>query len=403
MSSDAAIVVDDLGKRFRLSTRKWAGRFVEARPEAVDGQHFWALRHVGFEVGHGETLGLVGRNGAGKSTLLRLLSRITDPTEGRATLTGRVGSLLEVGAGFHPEITGRGNIERMGAILGMRRRETLARFDEIVEFAEVSAFIDAPVKHYSSGMYLRLAFSVAAHLDAEILLLDEALAVGDQRFRERCLAKIRDLASTGRTVVFVSHDAGSIARLCDRAVLLETGRVVLDGPVDEVLRRYKELHDGSGGALVAERPSDDVPHLTAIRRISARPGPQPVGEPLVLEFDLHVPPGASPDLDLLVELVGHDLWPVTGAGTPVEPYPAGHRRLRCSVPTLRLAPARYTVTVTLRDRRQPIQTLAQLGPFEVEGTGHPLPVWQWRYVEDADWTVAPRAAAPHPAARTEGT
>jgi homopolymeric O-antigen transport system ATP-binding protein len=393
MSSDAAITVEGIGKRYRLLTRKWAGRFVEARPEAVDGDHFWALRDVTFGVEHGETLGLIGRNGSGKSTLLGILSRITDPTEGRARTEGRVGSLLEVGAGFHPDISGRENIAMMGAILGMRRQETRARFDEIVDFAEVSAFIDTPVKFYSTGMYLRLAFAVAAHLDSEILLLDEALAVGDQQFRERCLTKIRDLASNGRTVMFVSHDATSVTRLCKRALLIEHGRVVFDGATDEAMRRYRGLLEPPTFAYVAEGSSDDIAHIAAVQRVDPR-SVQPVGEPLTLEIELHVSDSPRRDLNVLVEFVGPDLWPVTGAEFWLGPSPGGSRRTRCSVPTLRLAPSRYTITVTLREGNQSLESLEQLCPFEVTGISLPGSAWLWRYLEDADWSDGSLAGSP---------
>jgi len=393
MSSDEAITVEGIGKRYRLLTRRWAGRFVEARPEAIEGDHFWALRDVTFAVQHGETIGLVGRNGAGKSTLLSILSRITDPSEGRARTEGRVGSLLEVGAGFHPDLTGRENIAMMGAILGMRRGETQARFDEIVGFAEVTAFIDTPVKFYSSGMYLRLAFAVAAHLESEILLLDEALAVGDQQFRERCLTKIRDLASNGRTVVFVSHDATSVTRLCKRALLIEHGRVVFDGATDEAMRRYRGLLEPPTFDYVADESSDDVAHITSVHRVDAR-GVQPFGQPLDLELELRVPDSPHPDLNVLVEFVGPDLWPVTGAAFWLGPSAGGARRMRCSVPILRLSPARYTITVTLRDGDLGVESIEQLCPFEVTGTDLPGPAWLWRYVEDAEWSDGSLAGSP---------
>ncbi len=190
---------------------------------------FWALRDVSFEVAPGEVVGVIGRNGAGKSTLLKLLSRITEPSEGRITLRGRVGSLLEVGTGFHPELTGRENIFLNGAILGMKRAEIRKRFDEIVAFAEVEKFLDTPVKHYSSGMYMRLAFSVAAHLEPEILLVDEVLAVGDASFQRKCLNKMESVSKHGRTVFFVSHNMPAITRLCPRAIMLDRGRVYQDG------------------------------------------------------------------------------------------------------------------------------------------------------------------------------
>ncbi len=193
---------------------------------AEDGW-FWALRDVSFDVQPGEVTAVIGRNGAGKSTLLKILSRITEPTEGRVELRGRVASLLEVGTGFHPELTGRENIFLNGAILGMRRAEIRRKFDAIVDFAEVSAFIDTPVKHYSSGMYLRLAFSVAAHLDGEVLLVDEVLAVGDVAFQKKCLGKMQDVGRAGRTVMFISHNMAAVSALCTRAIVLEAGRACL--------------------------------------------------------------------------------------------------------------------------------------------------------------------------------
>src|SRR3954469_18821835 len=199
---------------------------------------FWAIRHANFDVNRGEVLGLVGRNGAGKSTLLKVLSRITEPTEGRAIIRGRVASLLEVGTGFHPELTGRENIFLNGAILGMSNREIKAKFDEIVAFSEVEKFLDTPVKRYSSGMYVRLAFAVAAHLEPEILIVDEVLAVGDEAFQKKCLGKMGDVARTGRTVLFVSHNMAAVRALCQKALLLERGRVLLNGEIQTVLARY---------------------------------------------------------------------------------------------------------------------------------------------------------------------
>jgi lipopolysaccharide transport system ATP-binding protein len=200
---------------------------------------FWALRNASFEVKQGEVVGLIGRNGAGKSTLLKILSRIVEPTEGIARLHGRVASLLEVGTGFHLELTGRENIYLNGAILGMRKAEINRKFDEIVAFSEVEKFLDTPVKRYSSGMYVRLAFAVAAHLEPEILIIDEVLAVGDQAFQKKCLGKMQDVAnSDGRTVLFVSHNVGALAQLCQRGILLEHGRVTKIGPVREVIQTY---------------------------------------------------------------------------------------------------------------------------------------------------------------------
>jgi lipopolysaccharide transport system ATP-binding protein len=201
---------------------------------------FWALDDVSFEVNEGEVIGIIGRNGAGKSTLLKIMSRITEPTRGRADIYGRVGALLEVGTGFHPELTGRENIFLSGAILGMRKTEIARQFDAIVDFAEVEQFIDTPTKRYSSGMYTRLAFAVAAHLEPEILLVDEVLAVGDAAFQKKCLGKMSDVAGEGRTVFFVSHNTQAVRQLCTRGILLEHGRVIADGPTDSTLAVYNQ-------------------------------------------------------------------------------------------------------------------------------------------------------------------
>jgi lipopolysaccharide transport system ATP-binding protein len=250
-----AIRIENLGKRYRLNhnqaraeyetLRETIGRIAAAplqrlRNGAQTGrtEQFWALRDVSFDVQHGEVLGIIGRNGAGKSTLLKILSRITKPTTGRVRLHGRVASLLEVGTGFHPELTGRENVFLNGSILGMSAAEILRKFDEIVEFSGVEKFIDTPVKRYSSGMKLRLAFSVAAHLEPEILLLDEVLAVGDAEFQKKCLGKMGEVASAGRTVLFVSHNMGMITSLCTRAILLEAGQAVTQGPASQTVLAY---------------------------------------------------------------------------------------------------------------------------------------------------------------------
>jgi lipopolysaccharide transport system ATP-binding protein len=211
----------------------------------------WALKDVGFQVAPGEALGVIGRNGAGKSTLLKILSRITDPTQGQVELYGRVGSLLEVGTGFHPELTGRENISLNGAVMGMRREEISRKFDEIVAFSEIDRFIDTPVKRYSSGMYTRLAFAVAAHLNPEILIVDEVLAVGDASFQKKCLGKMGDVAHEGRTVLFVSHNIASIQRLCTSVILLSEGKIVAHGPASEVTGLY--LQTGAANLLAWER------------------------------------------------------------------------------------------------------------------------------------------------------
>lgn len=248
--SDIAIRVENLGKRYRIGAARerydtlrdaLVGTFRRLRRRSLEDaeeREIWALKDVSFEVKRGEVLGIIGRNGAGKSTLLKILSRITEPTTGRAEIYGRVGSLLEVGTGFHPELTGRENIYLSGAILGMKKAEIDRRFDEIVEFAEIERFLDTPVKRYSSGMYVRLAFAVAAHLDPEILLVDEVLAVGDAAFQKKCLGKMGEVGKEGRTVLFVSHNMAAIETLCDRGLLLHKGFIQALGPIEQIISEY---------------------------------------------------------------------------------------------------------------------------------------------------------------------
>ncbi len=279
-SSQRAIVVSGIGKQYRIGERRekyktlrdsvtrWGRRVKEAvrsgSRKRKEEQTIWALQDISFEVKRGEVLGVVGRNGAGKSTLLKILSRITEPTLGYADLYGRVGSLLEVGTGFHPELTGRENTYLNGAILGMRSSEIDKKFDEIVAFAEVDKFIDTPVKHYSSGMYLRLAFAVAAHLETEILLVDEVLAVGDSEFQKKCLGKIGEAAETGRTILFVSHNMEAVQRLCTSAILLERGGVALQGDPRDVVAEYLGAHVASGEVELTDEES--VPEVS-LRRV----------------------------------------------------------------------------------------------------------------------------------------
>ena len=244
------VKVDNLSKLYHLGARSanslrdalagiWKNRGTDAARE------LWALRDVTFEVKQGETLGIIGRNGAGKSTLLKILSRITKPTSGTAEIRGRVSSLLEVGTGFHSELTGRENIYLNGAILGMKRTEINRKFDEIVDFSEIEKFLDTPVKHYSSGMYMRLAFAVAAHLEPEILIVDEVLAVGDAAFQKKCLGKMNDVSRSGRTIIFVSHQMGSIAHLCQTSILLENGKLILKDATPKVISSYLALNQNS--------------------------------------------------------------------------------------------------------------------------------------------------------------
>jgi lipopolysaccharide transport system ATP-binding protein len=271
--SQLAVRCEQLGKLYRIGRREpykalrdrlgeiarapagWLGTAMGGGKSAEpDNDTIWALRDVSFEVRDGEVVGVIGRNGAGKTTLLRVLSRITEPSEGRAQIRGRVGSLLEVGTGFHPELTGRENILLSGAIMGMRRAEIRRKFDEIVAFAEVDRFVDTPVKRYSSGMYVRLAFAVAAHLEPEILLVDEVLAVGDAAFRKKCLAKMGDVAREGRTVLFVSHSMGAVSNLCGRGLVLERGGVAFNGRVHQAIDFYNHLLLSDSAGVRAEAP-----------------------------------------------------------------------------------------------------------------------------------------------------
>jgi lipopolysaccharide transport system ATP-binding protein len=305
-----AIRVEGLGKRYRVGAPKHDQTFREslsglatrpmarlrgrglARAERDEADHIWALSDVSLSIDHGELVGLIGRNGAGKSTLLKILSRITKPTTGRAEITGSVGSLLEVGTGFHYELSGRENIFLNGAILGMSRADVARKFDEIVDFAEVERFIDVPLKRYSTGMQMRLAFSVAAALQPEILLIDEVLAVGDANFQRKCIRKMEEVDSSGRTIVFVSHNASAVLRLCRRVILLEKGKVVADGPAAEVMRRY--LDSGAGRSAErawpdpAEAPGDMVAHLRSVRVLDARGNiveSSDIREPVTIEVE----------------------------------------------------------------------------------------------------------------------
>ena len=300
-----AIEVQGLSKKYRLGEYHAAygtlrETLVHATKRLMGQEHnrprseVWALRDVSFEVPEGQVLGIIGRNGAGKSTLLKILTRIATPTSGRAEIRGRVGSLLEVGTGFNQELTGRENIYLNGAILGMKRREIEARFDDIVEFSGVEKFIDTPVKRYSSGMYVRLAFAVAAHLEPEILFVDEVLSVGDAEFQRRCLGRMEELANTGRTVVFVSHALPSVAQLCDRAIWIDRGQLVGDGDAADMIAKYLHQTRKSGTERVwpaESAPGNDLARIREIRVLPHEgmpPGVVDVRRPLGIEIGFDV-------------------------------------------------------------------------------------------------------------------
>jgi lipopolysaccharide transport system ATP-binding protein len=357
MSSDIAIRAENIGKRYRIGATQGVARYRSLREDiaelasrrrskAIEGHRdLWALKDVSLEIRAGETVGIIGRNGAGKSTLLKILARITPPTSGRGETVGRVGSLLEVGTGFHPELTGRENIQLSAAIMGMRRHEVSARFDEIVEFSGLEMFLDTPVKRYSSGMYMRLAFSVAAHLEPEILLVDEVLAVGDAAFQKKCLGRMEELSGTGRTVLFVSHSMPSVLRLCPRVILLDGGHVTADGNGSHVVEEY--MGHGSGGA---ERewddpeaaPGDDRVRLKSVRVVNERGDPAPeidIRESISIEID-YWNLSDSPDFRPLAYIHVHNSegvflfasWDINNVAWRKQPRRKGLVRTRCFIP-----------------------------------------------------------------------
>ena len=347
------IRVENIGKQYRVGALEGGALLRDRLAETLrhplralrpkPKETFWALKDISFEVKEGEVLGLIGRNGAGKSTLLKILSRITKPTLGRAEIHGRVGSLLEVGTGFHPELSGRENVFLNGAILGMRRREIVRKFDEIVAFAEVEKFIDTPVKHYSSGMYIRLAFAVAAHLETEILFVDEVLSVGDVAFQKKCLGKMGDVARHGRTIVFISHQMNQIRRLCTKGIWLHVGMIRQSGNVSDVVGGYEVAFasagppDSSSGCFLRwELAGSD----TALH--------DGLGE-TTLCFDLHLKErvcGGHLGMNIFTDtevLVGG--WGFDGVDIP-----AGFQTLRLSLPFLPLKPGIYWLRGSLFNR-----------------------------------------------------
>ncbi len=426
-----AIEIQDVAKRFRINhttsgrieyrtLRETLSEVVRSplrnlRAGAALGkvEDFWALRDINASIRQGETVGLIGRNGAGKSTLLKILTRITHPTQGRVKIAGRVGSLLEVGTGFHPELTGRENVFLNGSILGMSRKETRANFDRIVDFAGVERFIDTPIKRYSSGMKVRLAFAVAAHLDLEVLLIDEVLAVGDAEFQRKCLGKMNDIGLSGRTVLFVSHNMAAVQSLCSRAILLENGTIVADGESPAVVAQYLK-------GFEAEASSRDVRQVSKgrhgsgevkLQRVEIRSSTgEPVssivmGDDLVVHLELKASKKVTQTFasiticddqeQTLCQMDGQQAqnWSVDlDAGQPLT--------LRCLIPQLGVAPGRYSVNVWVHRVMGrmlfdflPHVVYFEVLPGDVFGTGQ-LPRGKYIFIQSSDWSVV--SAAPRP-------
>jgi lipopolysaccharide transport system ATP-binding protein len=390
--SEVAIHTAHLGKRYRLGTRQRGydtvresvsqsarhamRRIVRRGRSSPDATTFWALRDLSLTIGHGEVVGLIGHNGAGKTTLLKILSRITEPSAGWADVTGRVGSLLEVGTGFHPELTGRENIFLNGAILGMRRAEIRRRFDDIVAFAEVERFLNTPVKRYSSGMSVRLAFAVAAHVEPEILLVDEVLAVGDAAFQRKSLGKMGEVAKEGRTVVFVSHNLAVIQALCQRAVLLERGELIVDAPATAAIDEYLRSLERAAGDDLLQRTDRDgrgwdevlVRGLEVVDPVGGLTDVVVGGRPA--RIIVHVT-NVVPMMECRLMILNSLGQPVATLDSEV-PAPSDVRdgalgpRIECDIEALPLLPGRYRIDVLLKAKRQIQDGLQAAAFFDVE-------------------------------------
>ena len=379
-------IVETARLPWRYLRRRLGGRYNGADAENA-ASTLWSLKEVTFAVQPGEVIGIIGRNGAGKSTLLKVLSRITDPTAGRVELRGRVGSLLETGTGFHHELTGRENIYLNGAILGMSRREITQKFDEIVAFAEIEQFLDTPAKRYSSGMYTRLGFAVAAHLDPEILLIDEVLAVGDVAFQKKCLGKIKEVGRSGRTVLFVSHDMAAILNLCTRTVVLANGQVDYVGSTTEGVKRYMEMAGTVQAADLdlsahASRRRGYRPHIQRIRLLNKSGEVTDrfqSGEGMTIELTCDSPaPVAAPQFALGVhDWMGMRVFTLGSYLSTTElPTLQGATRILCQVDELPLLPGRYTLSLSLgiyhdhfldgRDHDRLLDVLDHAVVFEIE-------------------------------------
>ena len=395
--SDPVISVERLGKRYRLQHQHGRPRYVALRdvimealraparwlagggaPAGTDVEEFWALKDVSFTVREGEVLGIIGRNGAGKSTLLKILSRITVPTEGRVTMRGGAASLLEVGTGFHPELTGRDNIFLNGSILGMSRADIARRFDEIVAFAGTERFLDTPVKRYSSGMYVRLAFAVAAHLEPEILIIDEVLAVGDAEFQQKCLGRMGEIAGSGRTVLFVSHQLATVENLCRSGLLLDRGRVAAMGAIRDVITAYSSsvMADSSHSfADRSDRRGDGTLRFLQARLLNANGAETRAltcGVPAV--FALLIRNASGKTLRSVHVSVGIEsamgqrvaTWSTTYAGGDFPAVPDGDFHVRISLPRVALMPGAYKYYLFATVGGEVADWLLPAGVFDVE-------------------------------------
>ena len=361
----------------------------------------WALRDVSFEINEGDVVGIIGRNGAGKSTLLKVLSRITEPTGGRAVIRGRVSSLLEVGTGFHPELSGRENIYMNGTILGMTKKEIDRKFDEIVDFSGVEKFLDTPTKRYSSGMQVRLAFAVAAHLEPEILIVDEVLAVGDAEFQSRCLSKMEDVSSSGRTVLFVSHNMTAVSNLCKRGIVMRSGQVSFSGCVSEAVTHHLQVDDSSGQSLDLSTLPRNPSHSSVLKKLKLRNANDEISSEFACGSSLRVEieyeqeePIRSPRFGVIVEDdLGNRLFFVQ---TEVQygkcPDLQGQGQISCLIESLPLAPGRYFLTLGCASRGQQLDYLERVGYFDVSeadffGTGKLPPPTHGKILVKAEWQV----------------
>jgi lipopolysaccharide transport system ATP-binding protein len=373
-------------KTLRESLTNAANRVLRraGAPKSNGSRRFiWALRDVSFDIEAGELVGVIGANGAGKTTILKVLSRITKPTAGRAEIHGRVGSLLEVGTGFHPELTGRENVYLAGAILGMGRAEIMRRFDEIVEFADIGEFLDTPIKRYSSGMQVRLAFAVAAHLEPEILIVDEVLAVGDLAFQKKCLGKMGEVTAEGRTVLFVSHNMSLIRALCHRGILLVNGSVATDSPIEETVRMYLQSLEEVGSQNLLERTDRSGWKQVAVSRVEISgthggTGRLVAGDRATFVFHLT---GLLSRMSCAFTIYNHLGLPVTtlsSAPAAIEDRDDGRpdRSFECTVEELLLVPGRYRIDVTIKGRGQIQDRIEAAAFFDVEDgpvRGRPMP------------------------------